>query len=100
MSQIKQLIDPITGSPINPLVSSVTVSNRLASTKDASADSPLGRVRTEHSELSTRIDKLKVFVDSDAFNSLPEIQQQLLRRQFSVMTEYEDILQQRIRAWV
>jgi hypothetical protein len=55
------------------------------------------RVVDEFNELNTRIGKLDVFIhENDVFHTLPEEDQGLLTRQLDAMSEYADILGERI----
>jgi hypothetical protein len=56
------------------------------------------RVVDEEMELDTRLEKLHVFIeDSSIFKSLTKINQRLLIDQRCVMSQYRDILRERIR---
>lgn len=68
---------------------------------DASALQPhQQRVVNERDELNTKLAALKGFIKgSQVFFSLQEDEQSRLKRQSEVMTEYSDILQDRINAW-
>ena len=58
------------------------------------------RVVNERDELNTKLVALKGFIKgSQVFGSLPDDEQSRLKRQAEVMTEYSDILQERINAW-
>ncbi len=57
------------------------------------------RVIEEHKQLEERIGKLVKFVASDIFMRLPPSQQGLMKRQYKVMTEYSDILAERIKGF-
>jgi hypothetical protein len=54
------------------------------------------RVVIEHKELSNKIDKLIVFIDSEYFKSLDLIDQSLLKQQLDVMIQYRSILLKRM----
>lgn len=54
------------------------------------------RIQTELSELSERIEKLKVFVKNPKFKEIDKVQQPLLKKQLKVMLAYEDILKKRL----
>jgi hypothetical protein len=54
------------------------------------------RVRSEKRDIDLKISKLEEFLNSDAFNNLPEYERNLLTEQLSVMERYQLILFQRI----
>ena len=54
------------------------------------------RLALEYNELTSKIDNLEEFLDSDTFDKLPQNQQQLLIVQASAMTTYSCILEQRL----
>ena len=54
------------------------------------------RVIAEKHELDNRISKLKHFNDSSQFDEIPPGEMIRLRSQLVIMTEYSDILQNRI----
>jgi hypothetical protein len=58
------------------------------------------RLRVEHDELATKLDKLSAFIQSDSFSLLIESQQLLLRKQLVAMQEYRDLLLIRIETMV
>jgi hypothetical protein len=55
------------------------------------------RLIAEEKELSDRIEKLTVFVESENYKKLNDENQYLLRKQLDSMKEYESILQRRIQ---
>jgi len=55
------------------------------------------RVIEEHAELSSKIDKLKAFILSDAFKSIHEPQQAILQEQLHWMDCYHATLSKRIK---
>ena len=55
------------------------------------------RLIAEEKELSDRIEKLTVFVESENYKKLNDENQYLLRKQLNSMKEYESILQRRIQ---
>jgi hypothetical protein len=55
------------------------------------------RVLEEKDELEQRLKKLKIFISSEAFNKVDSVNQILLTRQDNIMTEYLNILNDRIR---
>lgn len=59
------------------------------------------RMIAEKEELDVRIEKLTNFIGTGPYHALEHHDQYLLRRQLLVMSEYSDILNQRIeRSWV
>jgi hypothetical protein len=56
----------------------------------------LARVVDERMELVGKIEKLRVFMASDAFSTLSYEHQNLLLRQFACMGRYLDVLDERI----
>jgi hypothetical protein len=56
----------------------------------------IDRMHIEHDQLSERINKLDEFVGGDAFNALPQMQQELLRIQLSAMRTYQRALGTRL----
>ena len=54
------------------------------------------RVIAERQDLDVKIVKLSTFIGSPSFVALPGMDQRLLREQRGAMSEYSDILQQRI----
>ena len=57
------------------------------------------RVVQERDELGGRVDSLRTFIRSDTFNSVPSPEQSRLLRQFEVMHELLNILNERIVAF-
>lgn len=58
----------------------------------------LDRLRKEQEELSTKIEKLKAFLDTEKFyENIDEIQQTLLRIQYSAMLTYHLCLVERLK---
>lgn len=58
------------------------------------------RVVTERNELNDKLIALKGFIKGSlVFQDLPEEEKNRLKRQAEVMTEYSDILQERINAF-
>lgn len=58
------------------------------------------RVVVERDELSEKITKLSGFVnDNPVFTMLPSAEQDRLRRQFAIMRQHEDVLNERIVAF-
>jgi hypothetical protein len=55
------------------------------------------RLIEEHTQLLGRIDKLKAFIGTSEFDSLPEDEQEDLRLQLTAMLEYQDILLRRVQ---
>lgn len=56
----------------------------------------LQRLMQEHADLSLRIDKLRKFIGTTTYASLPEQDQMLLNRQFDLMVSLEKTLDSRI----
>jgi len=55
------------------------------------------RVKDEHSALANNINKLNVFINSDAFDEvLSKVEQNLLKQQLDAMENYLDILSIRV----
>lgn len=59
-------------------------------------NSPAERVSQEFSELDTKLFALSSFLDSDKFKELSKNHQHLLQLQYDAMSEYGDILQERL----
>lgn len=55
------------------------------------------RMKVEYNELRTRLLSLDSFFMTDLFKSLPDEKKALLERQFKAMTEYRDILNERMK---
>lgn len=55
------------------------------------------RVTAEHSELDEKITKLRAFVGSEKFQSLPLAHRDLLSKQLGLMSAYSEVLAQRLR---
>ena len=54
------------------------------------------KVSREYAQMQGRVTKLRAFIQSDEFVSLPLVQQKLLREQLEVMQDYVLILRNRI----
>ena len=54
------------------------------------------KVSREYAQMQGRVSKLRAFIQSDEFTSLPLVQQKLLREQLEVMQDYVLILRNRI----
>ena len=54
------------------------------------------KVSREYAQMQGRVAKLRAFIQSDEFVSLPLVQQKLLREQLEVMQDYVLILRNRI----
>ena len=54
------------------------------------------RVVDECRELRGRLDKLNQFVETEMFNQLPHVEKGRLLRQRSLMSDYADVLNERI----
>ena len=57
------------------------------------------RVEIEQIELIKKMNNLNSMLHSKKFETLSQIQQQLLREQFVIMTQYDDILTRRLANW-
>jgi hypothetical protein len=57
------------------------------------------RVINERAELDDRRSRLNSFMDTDEYAVLDHVQKDLLKRQYKAMTEYSNILGERIEAW-
>lgn len=57
------------------------------------------RVETELAELIERKDKLFRYLDIDKFKFLSHTQRDLLCRQYNIMIEYIEILEERLKNW-
>lgn len=57
------------------------------------------RVIAERDELSEKLDKLRTFLTSMIFTSLPRDEQRRLTRQTLIMSDYLDVLDERIAAF-
>jgi len=53
----------------------------------------------ERYELSLKLEKLSIFMNTDPFLALDITHQELLKRQSQVMRLYRDILDQRLMTW-
>ena len=56
----------------------------------------LSRIKKEKKELVDKLQKLEDFVYSDDFAKLPDESKELLFRQRTAMTDYRDVLAERI----
>ena len=54
------------------------------------------KVSREYAQMQGRVAKLRTFIQSEEFVSLPLVQQKLLREQLEVMQDYVLILRNRI----
>lgn len=57
------------------------------------------RVISERVELAERLDKLRTFLRTKRFEDLVRDEQRRLTRQSLIMSDYLDVLDQRIGAW-
>lgn len=57
------------------------------------------RVLDEKGELYIRLGKLEIFIGSLQFDSLPEAEQERMRKQQGIMQQYLSILDERIEAF-
>ena len=55
------------------------------------------RVEDECFELTERLNKLVIFIESDKINSVTEVQRNLLLKQKNAMIEYQQILLERLK---
>lgn len=55
------------------------------------------RVQIELTDLQIKLENLQKFVDSDKFNELGEYMQKLMLEQKASMTDYVDVLEQRLQ---
>lgn len=55
------------------------------------------RVQIELTDLQIKLESLQAFVNSDKFNELGEYMQKLLLEQKASMTDYADVLEQRLQ---
>lgn len=58
-----------------------------------------GRVIEERKQLDERLKKLETFIAQDVFQHIDPDEQNRLKRQLEVMTEYRNILDRRIEAF-
>ena len=61
------------------------------------ADSYIARMVTEREELAEKASKRKVFINTDIFAYLPDGEKELMERQYKLMTEYVEVLDERIK---
>ena len=57
------------------------------------------RVVTEQKELAEKLEKLTAFTFTDTFAALPTPEQERLNRQHGIMTQYVNVLGERIAAF-
>jgi hypothetical protein len=57
------------------------------------------RVVEEKKELDEKLNKLNIFIHSEAFLMINKMERERLKVQASIMKDYSDILQQRINAF-
>jgi hypothetical protein len=57
------------------------------------------RVVTEREELADKLSKLSAFIVGSVFASLPDAEQERLRRQAQIMDAYVNVLDERIAAF-
>ena len=57
------------------------------------------RVVVEKHELGIKLDRLKGFIESSKFKTIPIEEQKRMNRQFDAMAEYSQILGERIAAF-
>lgn len=58
------------------------------------------RVIDEHRDLTEKLNKLRAFFDTPVFNGLSEAEQMRLRAQAGFMEGYQDMLEERIDAFM
>ncbi len=56
----------------------------------------ISRIKVEKKELSDKLQKLEDFIYSDTFEGLSDESKELLFRQRGAMTEYRDVLAERL----
>lgn len=61
------------------------------------ADSYIARMVNEREELNDKVEKLNKFFSSTIFNSLPDNKKVLMERQYKLMAEYVEVLDERIK---
>lgn len=61
------------------------------------ADSYIARMVNEREELNDKAEKLNKFFSSTIFNGLPDNKKVLMERQYKLMTEYVEVLDERIK---
>ena len=54
------------------------------------------RVLTEKAELDEKLEKLRAFFSNPLFEGLPDAEKERLQRQQKIMTDYSDVLGERI----
>ena len=62
-----------------------------------SADSYIARMVNEREELNDKAEKLNKFFSSTIFNGLPDSKKVLMERQYKLMAEYVEVLDERIK---
>ncbi|QDV49558.1 crAss001_48 related protein [Gimesia fumaroli] len=60
------------------------------------ADNWRGRLFEEHSDLHRKVERLKKFILSEKYDSLPEIDRQDLKEQLQHMEQYHSVLMRRV----
>ena len=61
------------------------------------ADSYIARMVNEREELNDKAEKLNKFFSSPIFNGLPDNKKVLMERQYKLMAEYVEVLDERIK---
>lgn len=59
----------------------------------------IGRLNAEQAELREKLDKLVAYIDTDNFNGLGEVDQELLRSQSDAMHQYLAIVDHRVELY-
>tara|TARA_R110002073_G_scaffold614_3_gene4893 strand:- start:5505 stop:6014 length:510 start_codon:yes stop_codon:yes gene_type:complete len=59
----------------------------------------IGRLNAEQAELREKLDKLVAYIDTDKFNGLGEVDQELLRSQSDAMHQYLAIVDHRVELY-
>lgn len=59
----------------------------------------IGRLNAEQTELREKLDKLVAYIDTDNFNGLGEVDQELLRSQSDAMHQYLAIVDHRVELY-
>jgi hypothetical protein len=61
------------------------------------ANSYIARMVNEREELSDKAEKLNKFFSSSIFNGLPDNKKELMERQYKLMVEYVEVLDERVK---
>ena len=60
-------------------------------------DATFQRLQDEHAQLTHRLEKLRAFIRTDTFDTLPRDDREDLRAQFAYMCDYQNVLRRRIK---